>query len=144
MFDQSRFADLNEYSNYLDRKLKHYNQWLCDPKRPIISGPYPGFPEDLERNRAVENLRAEFAQRFEVKKQQEEEVVVDKEKKPRKPRAKKIGGGPSRQVQAQEIYKRLNGDRTAVVQAIQDELGMPPGSAMTYFYNAKKAVGSVV
>lgn len=139
MFDQSRFADMNEYNDYLVRKLKHYNQWLCDPKRPIISGPYPGFPEDLDRDRAVESLKAEYRQRAEVKKQQEE-IVVDTEKKPRKPRAKKMGDGVSRQDQALEIYKRLNGDRTAVVQAIQDELGMPPGSAMTYFYNAKKAV----
>ena len=141
MFDTSRFADLNEYSQYLDRKLKHYNEWLMNPKRSIISGPYPGFPEDLEREAALNNLRADFAQRIAKKQQQEEKPVevVDKPKKTRN-RVKKIAG-PSRQVQAQEIYKRLNGDRAAVVRAIQDELGMPAGSAMTYFYNSKKALG---
>lgn len=141
MFDQFRFATMNDYNEYLDRKLKHYNQWLMDPKRDLkIPKPYPGFPEDLEHQRGIESLRNDFSKRQEVKEKQQNEISVDK---PKKVRVKKVEG-PSRQVQAQEIYKRLNGDRTTVVQAIQDELGMPPGSAMTYFYNAKKAVGSVV
>ena len=138
MYDQSRFNDYNEYNDYLTRKLKHYNEWLMDPKRDLkIPKPYPGFPEDLIYKQAIESLREDYTQRQEAKKPETPTVV--KEKKTRAKRAKKAEG-PSRQILAQEIYKRLNGDRAAVVQAIQDELGMPPGSAMTYFYNAKKSM----
>jgi len=137
MFDQSRFRDLNEYNEYLTRKLKHYNEWLMNPKRSLLAGPYPGFPEDISYRETIQAMREDFQERRVVEEKQQEEKKLDKVKKPR---AKKIAG-PSRLVQAQEIYKRLNGDRASVVQAIQDELGMPAGSAMTYFYNSKKALG---
>jgi hypothetical protein len=137
MFDQSRFRDLNEYNEYLTRKLKHYNEWLMNPKRSLIAGAYPGFPEDVSYREIIQGMREDFQERRVVAEKQHEEKKLDKQKKPR---AKKIEG-PSRLVQAQEIYKRLNGDRAAVVQAIQDELEMPASSAMTYFYNSKKALG---
>lgn len=139
MFDRSRFSDLNDYSQYLERKLKHYNEWLMNPKRPVYAGPYPGFPEDLEYKKSIEALREDFQQRHEEK----EKPKPEKEKKTRAKRAKK-SEGPNRQTLAQEIFKRFDGDRAKVVQAIQDELGMPSGSAMTYFYNAKKALNPVV
>ena len=34
-----------EQNEYYERKLKHYNKWLMDNKRPFGSV-YPGFPED--------------------------------------------------------------------------------------------------
>ena len=36
-----------EQIDYIDRKLKHYNEWLIDNKRPFTDK-YPGFPEDVE------------------------------------------------------------------------------------------------
>lgn len=41
--------------------------------------------------------------------------------------------------QAQEIYKKFAGDKTQVIQAFIDQLGMSKAGATTYFYNAKKA-----
>ena len=34
-----------EQIDYIDRKLKHYNEWLIDNKRSFTEV-YPGFPED--------------------------------------------------------------------------------------------------
>ena len=34
-----------EQIDYIDRKLKHYNEWLLDNKR-LFTEVYPGFPED--------------------------------------------------------------------------------------------------
>ena len=39
---------------------------------------------------------------------------------------------------ALEIFKRLAGDKAAVIAAIKDELSMSDAGATTYFYNAKR------
>lgn len=136
MFDQSRFQSYNDYNDYLTRKLAHYNKWLGDPKRSYKDGPYPGFPEDLEHKAAVTRLREEFAERAVAK---EEKAKQPREKKAK--RAKKTAdGGPTKQTRAVDIYKRLGGDKAAVIQAIQDELGMSVAGATTYYYNARKLV----
>lgn len=44
----------------------------------------------------------------------------------------------TKQEAAVEIYKRLSGDKAAVIAAIMSELGMSTAGATTYFYNAKK------
>jgi len=133
--------DHNEYNAYLDRKLAHYNVWLVDNSREI-GKPYPGFPEDkqarpvkfrmknMQTMNAFEQLDHDLAQRAKPKAVKEPKVA----KEPRAPRA----SGPTKADRALEIFKRLAGDKAAVIAAIKDELSMSDAGATTYFYNAKK------
>ena len=122
----------NEHNDYLTRKLAHYNEWLLDPKRKAGSGPYPGFPEDVELEKAVRKMQAEAVAKVKVK--------AEKAAAPKKERAKraKRTEGPTKQDRAVEIYRELNGDKATVISAIQERLGMSVAGATTYFYNAKK------
>jgi hypothetical protein len=123
--------------DYGTRKLAHYNMWLLDPNRkPYPEGRYPGFPEDVEQERAVAAYREEFVARAETK-------AAAKAAKPKMERAPKVKRaskteGPTKQDRAVEIYKRLDGVKGDVIQMIQAELGMSLAGATTYFYNAKK------
>ena len=134
--------DHNEYNKYLDRKLAHYNVWLVDNSREI-GKPYPGFPEDMQARpvkyrmknmqtmNAFEQLDHDLAQR---KAKPKAEKVAKEPKAPKAPRA----SGPTKADRALEIFKRLGGDKAAVIAAIKDELSMSDAGATTYFYNAKK------
>ena len=134
--------DHNEYNAYLDRKLAHYNVWLVDNSREI-GKPYPGFPEDkqarpvkfrmknMQTMNAFEQLASDQAQRTAKPKAVKEPKVA---KEPKAPRAT----GPTKADRALEIFKRLSGDKAAVIAAIKDELSMSDAGATTYFYNAKK------
>ena len=148
--------DHNEYNAYLDRKLAHYNAWLVDNSREI-GKPYPGFPEDKQARpvkyrmknmqvmNAFEQLEHDQAQR--KAKPATPQVPALKGmtplgmtplplgiKAPKAPRAT----GPTKADRALEIFKRLSGDKGAVIAAIKDELSMSDAGATTYFYNAKK------
>ena len=133
--------DHNTYNAYLDRKLAHYNVWLVDNSREA-GKPYPGFPEDKQpsavkfrmKNMQVLNAFDQFAadQVQRTKPQVVREPKVAKE--PKAPRA----SGPTKADRALEIFKRLGGDKGAVIAAIKDELSMSDAGATTYFYNAKK------
>ncbi|NBR26667.1 MAG: hypothetical protein EBU08_23405 [Micrococcales bacterium] len=134
--------DHNEYNKYLDRKLAHYNVWLVDNSREI-GKPYPGFPEDMQARpvkyrmknmqtmNAFEQLDHDLAQR---KAKPKAAKVAKEPKAPKAPRA----SGPTKADRALEIFKRLGGDKAAVIAAIKDELSMSDAGATTYFYNAKK------
>lgn len=134
--------DHNEYNAYMDRKLAHYNVWLVDNSREA-GKPYPGFPEDKQARpvkfrmknmqvmNAFEQLASDQAQRTAKPKAVKEPKVA---KEPRAPRA----SGPTKADRALEIFKRLSGDKAAVIAAIKDELSMSDAGATTYFYNAKK------
>lgn len=136
----TRFGmSINEYNEFLERKLKHYNTWLMDPKRTYKDGPYPGFPEEIEMVQAREQLRASFVDKIERVKEKKESSAGAPPRKERKKRVKKTSdGGPTKQDRAVEIYKRLNGVKGDVIQMIQAELGMSLAGATTYYYNAKK------
>lgn len=134
--------DHNEYNKYLDRKLAHYNVWLVDNSREA-GKPYPGFPEDkqarpvkfrmknMQTMNAFEQFDHDMAQRSAKPKAEKAPKVA---KEPRAPRA----SGPTKADRALEIFKRLSGDKAAVIAAIKDELSMSDAGATTYFYNAKK------
>lgn len=134
--------DHNEYNAYLDRKLAHYNQWLVDNSREI-GKPYPGFPEDkqarpvkfrmknMQTMNAFEQFDSDMKARSAKPKAEKAPKVA---KEPRAPRAT----GPTKADRALEIFKRLSGDKAAVIAAIKDELSMSDAGATTYFYNAKK------
>jgi hypothetical protein len=134
--------DHNEYNAYLDRKLAHYNQWLVDNSREI-GKPYPGFPEDkqarpvkfrmknMQTMNAFEQFDSDMKARSAKPKAEKAPKVA---KEPRAPRS----SGPTKADRALEIYKRLSGDKAAVIAAIKDELSMSDAGATTYFYNAKK------
>lgn len=134
----TRFGmSINEYNDFMTRKLAHYNQWLLDPKRSFKDGPYPGFPEEIELERGRQILKEEYQART----QQKQEKKGAAPRKERKKRVKKTAdGGPTKQDRAVEIYKRLNGVKGDVIQMIQTELGMSLAGATTYYYNAKKLV----
>lgn len=134
--------DHNEYNAYLDRKLAHYNVWLVDNSREI-GKPYPGFPEDkqarpvkfrmknMQTMNAFEQFDSDMKARSTKPKAEKAPKVA---KEPRAPRAT----GPTKADRALEIFKRLSGDKAAVIAAIKDELSMSDAGATTYFYNAKK------
>jgi hypothetical protein len=134
--------DHNEYNAYLDRKLAHYNVWLVDNSREI-GKPYPGFPEDKQarpvkfrmKNMQTMNAFEQHASDMVARSAKPVAVKAPKEaKEPRAPRA----SGPTKADRALEIFKRLSGDKAAVIAAIKDELSMSDAGATTYFYNAKK------
>ena len=138
--------DHNEYNAYLDRKLAHYNVWLVDNSREA-GKPYPGFPEDKQarpvkfRMKNMQTMNAfqqydhDVAERRAASSLVAKAVKAPKEaKEPRAPRA----SGPTKADRALEIFKRLGGDKAAVIAAIKDELSMSDAGATTYFYNAKK------
>jgi hypothetical protein len=134
--------DHNEYNAYMDRKLAHYNVWLVDSSREA-GKPYPGFPEDMQASpvkfrmknmqvmNAFEQLASDQQQRTAKPKAERAPKVA---KEPKAPRA----SGPTKADRALEIFKRLAGDKAAVIAAIKDELSMSDAGATTYFYNVKK------
>ena len=134
--------DHNEYNAYLDRKLAHYNVWLVDNSREA-GKPYPGFPEDKQARpvkfrmknmqvmNAFEQLEHDQAQR------RAKPATVKAPKVAKEPKAPRASG-PTKADRALEIFKRLGGDKAAVIAAIKDELSMSDAGATTYFYNAKK------
>ena len=134
--------DHNEYNAYLDRKLAHYNVWLVDSSREA-GKPYPGFPEDkqarpvkfrmknMQTMNAFEQFDSDMKARSAKPKAEKAPKVA---KEPKAPRA----SGPTKADRALEIFKRLGGDKAAVIAAIKDELSMSDAGATTYFYNAKK------
>jgi len=134
--------DHNEYNAYLDRKLAHYNVWLVDNSREI-GKPYPGFPEDKQarpvkfrmKNMQTMNAFEQFDSDMKARSAKPKAEKAPKAaKEPRAPRAT----GPTKADRALEIFKRLSGDKAAVIAAIKDELSMSDAGATTYFYNAKK------
>ena len=134
--------DHNEYNKYLDRKLAHYNEWLVDNSREA-GKPYPGFPEDkqarpvkfrmknMQTMNAFEQFDSDMKARSAKPKAEKAPKVA---KEPKAPRA----SGPTKADRALGIFKRLSGDKAAVIAAIKDELSMSDAGATTYFYNAKK------
>ena len=127
----------NEHSEYLDRKLAHYNVWLLDKNREF-GKPYPGFPEDLKRKgkKMQSNVIADMTEVLSGTK-----AAPAASKAKAKPKTAKKSDGPragSKGELALAIYKRLNGDKAAVISAIQAEAGMSQSGATTYFYNCKK------
>ena len=138
--------DHNDYNKYLDRKLAHYNVWLVDNSREI-GKPYPGFPEDKQpsavkfRMKNMQTMNAFQQYDHDVAERRAASSLVAKAakapkvaKEPRAPRT----SGPTKADRALEIFKRLGGDKGAVIAAIKDELSMSDAGATTYFYNAKK------
>ena len=125
---ESMVTNLNAHNDYLQRKLDHYNTWLLDPKRDF-GKPYPGFPEEVKLKAGVAKMQAEAKAKVEAKAAKPKAV-----KAKRAPKA----SGPSKQDRAVEIFRELNGDKAAVISAIQERLDMSVAGATTYFYNAKK------
>lgn len=134
--------DHNEYNAYLDRKLAHYNVWLVDNSREA-GKPYPGFPEDMQarpvkfrmKNMQTMNAFEQFDSDMKARSAKPKAEKAPKvAKEPKAPRA----SGPTKADRALEIFKRLGGDKAAVIAAIKDELSMSDAGATTYFYNAKK------
>jgi len=134
--------DHNEYNAYLDRKLAHYNVWLVDNSREA-GKPYPGFPEDKQarpvkfRMKNMQTMNAFEQFDSDMKARSAKPVAVKAPKVAKEPRAPRATG-PTKADRALEIFKRLSGDKAAVIAAIKDELSMSDAGATTYFYNAKK------
>ena len=143
--------DHNEYNKYLDRKLAHYNVWLLDKSR-VAGKPYPGFPEDKQpsavkyrmKNMQVMNAFEQHASDMAARSAKSVAEKAEKAAKPAKPPkvAKEPSAprasGPTKADRALEIFKRLSGDKAAVIAAIKEDLSMSDAGATTYFYNAKK------
>ena len=138
--------DHNTYNAYMDRKLAHYNVWLLDNSREA-GKPYPGFPEDKQarpvkfRMKNMQTMNAFQQYDHDVAERRAASSLVAKAAKaPKEPKAPKAprASGPTKADRALEIFKRLGGDKAAVIAAIKDELSMSDAGATTYFYNAKK------
>ena len=128
---ESMVTNLNAHNDYLQRKLDHYNKWLLDPKRPVDGKPYPGFPEEVKLKAGVAKMQAEAKAKVEAKAAKAAKPAVKAKRAPK-------ASGPSKQDRAVEIFRELNGDKAAVISAIQERLDMSVAGATTYFYNAKK------
>jgi len=134
--------DHNTYNAYLDRKLAHYNVWLVDNSREA-GKPYPGFPEDKQpsavkfRMKNMQTMNAFQQNEYDIAQRKAKPVAVKEPKEPKAPKAPRATG-PTKADRALEIFKRLSGDKGAVIAAIKDELSMSDAGATTYFYNAKK------
>ncbi len=109
------------------RKLAHYNAWLLNPNRPDGER-YPGFPEELQLNAARARLVASYGKQKVARK-----ATPVRERKP-----KEVKAG-TKLAQAVDIFRKLGGDKAAVIAEIQAACGMSLAGATTYFYNAKKA-----
>lgn len=127
---------INTDWEYGNRKLAHYNKWLLDPNRPIDQR-YPGFPEDIARERGLVQLKADMAKRSEQKAVAKAARAERKRTATARPVSRRTGG-PTKLVQAVEIFRQQGGDKAAVIAEIQFKLGMSLAGATTYFYNAKK------
>jgi hypothetical protein len=133
----------NDYNLYCQRKLDHYNAWLCDTKRKI-GLPYEGFPEDDEfLTQAGVGMESTVIQDM-VDTLTETKVVPESAKperkrksKAEKPVARKAKEG-SKAERAVDIFKRLGGAKSEVIAAFMSELSMSQAGATTYFYNTKK------
>lgn len=114
------------------KRLRHYNEWLLDPKRAVGSGPYPGYPQPKGKKKMQSEVIANMT----------EVLTKDVKAAPAKATAKKAkrtGASPTKGELALQIYQRLNGDKAGVLNELQNGLGMSLAGATTYFYNAKKA-----
>ena len=127
---------MNTDWEYGNRKLAHYNKWLLDPKRE--SGTiYPGFPEDLQRERALAKLKAEVTANTAAK--------ADRPKIPAKAPVKvkrtRTTEGPTKLDQAVELM-RANPQFSKVefIELFRNKLSMSQAGATTYFYSASKAL----
>ena len=147
-----------EALSYSERKLAFYNEWLTDKSRKL-GVPCPTFPEDLTRTPVTvkgkkmtdmtvpstpEVAAKVIAQTVASLTGEAPAVTVEPAKKTKgMPKARDRVKGKAREgsklEQAIAIFGRLNGDKAAVISAIQSECGMSQAGATTYFYNAKKA-----
>ena len=127
---------MNTDWEYGNRKLAHYNKWLLDPKRE--SGTiYPGFPEDLQRERAVAKLKAEAATKV-VEKTERAKIPA---KAPPKVKRARTTEGPTKLDRAVELM-RANPQlaKADIIKLFCEQLSMTPAGATTYFYSASKAI----
>lgn len=126
---------LQETQEYYDLKLAHYNKWLLDPKREF-GVPYPGYPE--KKSKQIKETKVESTVIASMTQ------TLTKPAKASKAPARKVkrmgtSASPTKGDLALQIYKRLGGDKTAVIGELMTGLGMSQAGATTYFYNAKKA-----
>lgn len=119
----------NAHTDYLTRKLAHYNQWLLDNKREI-GIPYPGFPEDEKAAKWTAPP---------VKVEAPKPTPSAPVKSTKKKAARVPGSGPTKQELANAIFKQCGGDKAQTIEKIQTQLGMTLAGATTYYYNARKA-----
>jgi hypothetical protein len=127
-------APMRTELDYGDRKLAHYNKWLLDPKREFGTL-YPGFPEDLKSTKGKKMESTVVANMADVLTNGSKPAAPAKKAK----RMSTRGSTPTKGELALMIYKRLSGDKQAVIGELQSDLGMSLAGATTYFYNAKKA-----
>lgn len=121
---------------YGKRKLDHYNAWLLDPKRDPSSR-YGGFPEDIERERVIADMRRDMTERGLLKPKTERKPKAPKVKAARKPRS-----GPSKIDRATELYLANNNrSKINMIALFQSELEMSLAGATTYYYNVMKKLG---
>lgn len=97
----------------LQRKLDHYNEWLLDPKRPILQK-YPGFPDEhLFDKKPVEN-------------QDSQPVQAPVKSKP----VKEAKG--SRFLQAKAIFE-VHKDKDQFIRVAMEEMQISKSNASIYF-----------
>lgn len=114
-----------EYQDYLNRKLKHYNTWLGDLDRELGT-PYPGFPEDFPEKKTKKAVAKTVA------------------KAPAATTVRKVrvsSKGPTKAERALEIVRTSKQCRTNVITQLQQDLGMSKAGATTYYYNSMKKLG---
>lgn len=122
--NQSNMSSIQKDIAMSDLKLRAYNAWLMDTKRPFGVA-YPGFPEDMEAPKAAKRV---------IK-------VTDKVAKKGNVavKAKRASNGVTKLDQAKALFK-ANGfkGRDFVVALFMERLDMSKAGATTYWYAAQK------
>lgn len=125
--NQSNMSSIQKDIAMSDLKLRAYNAWLLDTKRPFGVA-YPGFPEDLEAPKAAKRMTK----------------VTDKVAKKGKVavKAKRASNGVTKLDQAKALFKdNIKLARVNMIALFQEKLGMSKAGATTYMYACKKAAG---
>lgn len=129
----------DKHQEELTNRLKHYNEWLMDDKRPSDSI-YPGYPADKKKKASKNNVVAPINLVKGNKMSMKIEAVGVKVSSTRVLRGAKTG---TKQFKAYEIVQKLGStDKSVAIQAIMTELNMSKAGATTYFHNAKNYLAS--
>jgi hypothetical protein len=115
------------------RRLDHYNKWLCDPKRELGTV-YPGYPRDKKvRNVKAEPATVKRKPRMSVDKIVDSKSVIVDFKGPRP---------GSKLSKALEIVKSTGkDDKESCLKAIVEALSVTRGNASIYYAKSLNILG---
>lgn len=124
----------DKHQQELTDRLKHYNDWLMDDKRPCDST-YPGYPADKKKKTAKAMAIAPIRNVKSEEKTMKIQTTGIKVSRAAFMKAPKPG---SKQDLANQIVQRIGvSNKHQAIEAIMAEASMSKAGATTYFHNAR-------